>query len=365
MWDDTCVTYLHISDLHLREDKMNLMAQAENAFLEDIEKHQTEIDLIILTGDLAFSGNASEYSFAKSWIEKNLLEKLNLDWNKLYIIPGNHDVDRSLSNKSVFSPILSSQNSEQYQEQLFQLWRHKATCEFIENKFTAYQSFFNNSTVLFPNSFHTSWAGIFEKNAFRLSILGANSAWAAGYDGDDRQQLIIGESQLQEALEKLPKTVGPEARILLSHHPLECLHPIDQRHLRNWINKNIDFNLCGHTHELMLENTLTKHPYATWITSGAMFVNRRFSHTYNIVNIGPCSIRIKLRRYGPSHNFYGADTLSYQEASENGILSWQWRRRPRVYIAGSLAESAELDVPQNEIREHIRKLTISLLQSNT
>jgi hypothetical protein len=145
---------------------------------------------------------------------------------------------------------------------------------------------------------------------------------------------------------------------LLFHHPQECFYSFDQRVIRSWINNHFDFVLCGHTHELFLENMMTKHPFAVWITSGAMFLNRKYSHSYNIVDISPCTVRIKLRRYGPSHKFYGADTLSYQEASENGVLSWQWRKRPRVYIAGSIQDESQ----KGNINKYIRKLTINLLK---
>jgi DNA repair exonuclease SbcCD nuclease subunit len=50
-------------------------------------------DLIFATGDIAHAGKASEYKRATAFFDA-LLEATGLERRRLFVIPGNHDVDR-------------------------------------------------------------------------------------------------------------------------------------------------------------------------------------------------------------------------------------------------------------------------------
>ena len=54
-------------------------------------------DLVVISGDLAFSGRAEEYALARAWLDDQLWPALpgDLPRDRLLLVPGNHDVDRS------------------------------------------------------------------------------------------------------------------------------------------------------------------------------------------------------------------------------------------------------------------------------
>jgi hypothetical protein len=52
-------------------------------------------DLIFATGDVAYSGKADEYKLAIRFFD-DLLAAAGLEKQRLFVIPGNHDVDRDL-----------------------------------------------------------------------------------------------------------------------------------------------------------------------------------------------------------------------------------------------------------------------------
>lgn len=95
---------LHLSDLYIRAIEKNidpaavLNADIVNSLLlkqiKAIADHEHSIDLIIITGDIAFSGKLEEYRIAEIFINE-LLTITELTRRYLFLIPGNHDIDRS------------------------------------------------------------------------------------------------------------------------------------------------------------------------------------------------------------------------------------------------------------------------------
>jgi hypothetical protein len=60
---------------------------------QQIEESGTQPDFIAVTGDIAYSGQASEYALAAKLFDI-LLERLRITRDRLLIVPGNHDIDR-------------------------------------------------------------------------------------------------------------------------------------------------------------------------------------------------------------------------------------------------------------------------------
>ncbi len=95
------VNWLHLSDWHQGGGDFDrkVVAQA----LEDDIKRRAEfdpvlehIDFVFFTGDLAFSGKKTEYEAARDLLLELVRQALNLDKDRLFLIPGNHDLDRSM-----------------------------------------------------------------------------------------------------------------------------------------------------------------------------------------------------------------------------------------------------------------------------
>src|SRR6266849_1370695 len=87
---------LHLSDLHFRnrDISQDLVLSSLLKSLEDIFRIQTKPNIIIITGDIAFSGKSEEYQRARSFIE-DIAKICELSPEHVFIIPGNHDVDRT------------------------------------------------------------------------------------------------------------------------------------------------------------------------------------------------------------------------------------------------------------------------------
>ena len=91
----TVIQWLHLSDFHFNLGQSydaNIVLEALLRDLPSIGSEFLPVDLVFVTGDIAFSGNQEEYELAAEFFDK-LLSKLSVSQDRLYVVPGNHDVD--------------------------------------------------------------------------------------------------------------------------------------------------------------------------------------------------------------------------------------------------------------------------------
>ncbi len=92
------VTWLHVSDFHLSDKGPYNQEVILNALVSSVRRLRGEghkPDLIFATGDIAQYGKANEYAYATKFFN-DLLDAAGLEKNRLFIVSGNHDVDRKM-----------------------------------------------------------------------------------------------------------------------------------------------------------------------------------------------------------------------------------------------------------------------------
>ena len=93
------VTWLHLSDWHQKATDFDRKV-VRDALLKDlrnrarIDPKLKSVDFILFTGDLAFSGKDSEYKLAAFQFLEPVLRAVGVKKENLFLIPGNHDLDR-------------------------------------------------------------------------------------------------------------------------------------------------------------------------------------------------------------------------------------------------------------------------------
>lgn len=91
---------LLLSDIHFlyceeHQDRYRLLKQA---LLNEMESYaeKNEIDALIICGDIAYSGQETQYNIAEKYFEE-ILKKFSSNAKKpqVFVVPGNHDIDRN------------------------------------------------------------------------------------------------------------------------------------------------------------------------------------------------------------------------------------------------------------------------------
>jgi len=92
--------FLHISDLHARGPRekepwrrRRVLGDAWLRNLETLLAEEGPIDFVFFTGDAAQSDEPDEYAEVTDFF-RALCEELDLGMDRLFVVPGNHDVDR-------------------------------------------------------------------------------------------------------------------------------------------------------------------------------------------------------------------------------------------------------------------------------
>ncbi|MBN1317036.1 MAG: metallophosphoesterase [Anaerolineales bacterium] len=317
----TTITWLHLSDFHIHASSNQQWDEdyVLRRMVRDIQKIAIKVkfDFILVTGDIAFSGKVEEYELAKRLFDQ-LLKVTNLQKEHLFVIPGNHDIDRnsvtfltksgrlSISQQSDISEILNSNKDRGLYLSCF-----KNYFDFIKNYFDD-SYIFNNDELGFVRRLAI-------KNTV-VEILGLNSAWLAYGDHDDCAKLALGEKQVNNVIEKCNDA---DWRIAIMHHPFDWLHVCDKYNAEDILLDKCDFILNGHLHYPRLKLEKTFNGNGMKIFAGACFESRETMNHYNIVKldldsqIATILLRMWSNRAG---GFWTEDTQSYKQAVNGQAL---------------------------------------------
>lgn len=310
------IRYLHLSDLHFKGDSRKSQAEKFNRdivskaglhFIKNLDAAD-KIDFIVITGDLAHGGGKKEYGVVMTFCEE-LLKVLNLGKNRLFLVPGNHDVDR---NKVLGSHINRYYNFKT-QDEITELIKDPDMFPTIMRKFSGYNSYANKimGWDAYKNSsaycYHKSLLLQKDNEKIEINMLGLNSALFAGYDDDDKQKLALGFVQI----EKILSGVSSEAAFTMAffHHPFECFHS-EEEVIKNLLMKEADIILTGHLHKtgnMCISNQAGK---ALIVRAGAFFETRQSKNSFNIVNINAKTGRgdIQFYKYLYEQHLWKIDT---------------------------------------------------------
>lgn len=103
-------TILHLSDLHINKTDGNLPPLMDR-LLNDIKEQSEYCEniIIVVTGDLVHHGN---YAYKNSVLKffDRLHKILSVKVKDIFIIPGNHDKERSILDKDILKKYRSEKN---------------------------------------------------------------------------------------------------------------------------------------------------------------------------------------------------------------------------------------------------------------
>jgi tetratricopeptide (TPR) repeat protein len=306
------INWIHLSDWH--QNKVSLDSEIVNEsqkdkflkdnfdrylikdkLLEDIQQRAEidssleNIDFVIFSGDLTYNGRKDEFEEIKKELFDPLLKACgDLDPSRLFIVPGNHDLNRA--DFELLPPTLSNYLTEENASSWLSHNRRRAE---VLKPFYEFGNFIDSYTKQEDALFGSSCELNFGED--RISLIGLNSALMCGRKDeqgnvDDEKKIIVGEPQIQEVLKKVSDS---NIKIAVLHHPLEWLAGFDCRYIEERLSEVCNFILNGHVHYPRVKVINKKNPDEgnyVCISTGAAYGSRMpqdpiFINAYNFVHL--------------------------------------------------------------------------------
>lgn len=280
---------IHLSDIHFGgygpewDEDADQREQLLVDVAERVADDNNPADGILIGGDIAFSGKAAEYERAGEWISR-LIEASGCPESAIWAVPGNHDVDWDIVNKSHilsgFRRDVRACDLANLDELLRMRLAQDGAASGLIQPFKAYNEFvFGWGCTSSASPSH--WKDdVLRIGQTPVLLWGMNSALVsdAGDTGGKEQQpnLVLGTHQAKV------RALPAEIRITLCHHPPLWLR--DWEHVAPYLAR-ADIALFGHEHTYdayQPENGGTVHIHA-----GAVGPEREAGlvPTYNILTL--------------------------------------------------------------------------------
>ncbi len=318
--------WLHLSDFHFqaRDDwRQRLPLRALTNKLQELVEKDLKPHLVFITGDIAYRGSAAEYEQAYKFLQ-SLVELLELGPQHFFLVPGNHDVDRTAIKPIhdwLLKPVVNADTLRLLMDDAeimpILVARQKAFLDFTAQFLGGARGW----SPLRP------WrADTLEVVGWKVGVMQLNKVWAGGLDSD-KGRLYFGERQLLDQLEVVRNC---DLTFALCHHPLAYLADFDEQRTRDLLAGQVQFLLRGHLHRndarsLGAGETLE-------LATGAILEQDPHYVGFTLGELAPTGEgTLHLFRYsGHGQGFWAADTLFSQAAPEG---RWSFRIAPRHVAA--------------------------------
>ncbi|TLU54338.1 MAG: NACHT domain-containing protein, partial [Chlorobium sp.] len=266
------VTWLHVSDFHLSDGAPYDQVVILRALVSSVRRFREEghvPDLIFATGDIAQQGKAKEYESATNFFD-DLLEAAGLNRDRLFIVPGNHDVDRK-AGKFLLRTLDTNEDAYEY-------FDHETPTPHLTQKFQAFSEWYNDyfKTIrVFPANTTCSPVEIVTIRDSRITVLPLNSALFCIGD-DDHEKLFVGRRCLDAAKKQL---AASDLTVALIHHPLDWLSPFEQSNIESDLEESVDLLLQGHFHQTSAKGLVSANGGYLKLAAGASYQTRNWPNS--------------------------------------------------------------------------------------
>jgi UDP-2,3-diacylglucosamine pyrophosphatase LpxH len=269
------VTWLHISDFHLQSgdkyDRDVVLRTLVKSVKHFRERKDRVPDLIFATGDIAFSGKPDEYKLATEFFD-DILEAAGLQRTNLFVVPGNHDVDRQWGVQ-----LNRTLNSRGDADDYFVPGIPKLHLTYKLGAFVDWYSKYFSGIRELPKDSTCGPVEVVDVRGQRLGILPINSSLFC-QDDTDHDKLFVGRRCLNLAVEDLKK-LDSIIRIALLHHPLDWLSSFERQNIRSSLIDHVDVILQGHLHEAGFAAVSMSTGRNLYCAAGAAYQTRQRPNT--------------------------------------------------------------------------------------
>lgn len=356
------LTILHISDFHFSEKNAKESRTLQDALIRDILRQRSagiRPDFIIFSGDLINAGgDLAAFNTLKSALLDPLCQATELTPNSLFLVPGNHDIDRNWVREN--APVQNGLLSEaETRDRLNAFYDKRVAQGAAEDFYFARQKVFSDFADAFGKPFRTKTTHFYRSyhmplsNGLHVGILVLNTAWLCTGEANDADKghLAIPERAIVEGLDDIKLC---SFKIAAMHHPLDYLTPHNKRDCKALLQKNFNLVCNGHLHEAAPEVLQSPLGLSIWSAAGALYAGRNFYNGYNFICLDTDTRKVEFiyRKYedAPLYEFVPNTAIS-----EDGKTTLHWGDHEETRRVGNLIDlnKALKPILEEQANEHL------------
>lgn len=357
------VSFLNLSDLHFSKKKMADTKIVLNALFKDLEKMEMKIDFVLFNGDLINNGSIGfekdyEYELVTSHFLEPLLTKLKLEKNKIFFVPGNHDVNRDKINNVLYGNVQDKFiNRDQLNDFIDNIDKYIPLFGRLEDFYTFLDIFYDSKNLHEVRNNKLYSTNIMEINGFKIGIACLNSAWASIGGTGDYGKLLVGERQIDMAGSDLHEC---HLKIAMLHHPLDWLKEFDRNAIYPRLISNFDMVFTGHIHTQDTHQIVKSNEKTVFYQCGTIYDGRFFNgYALTTYDFNTREVVLNLREYYDNRRVFDKAL----NIAEDGQASFFLSNNDRVEI---IKKNIEI---KNKLKEqvinHVNSILISVLSHQT
>lgn len=301
------ISIVHIADIHARENEDIELSKRVDALIADIRKMSIFPDVLVVSGDLAFSGKETEYSIVERNMLGKITAKLNVPPERIVLCIGNHDIERNKVDKyfadGVIGQLISHANDTSVLGESVRYKDMEGNYRQFSRKYTESQdpTYSKQVTV----------------EGLKVGFAALNTARTCFAYDDTKNKLFLDDAELNQ---RLTEVSDSGLKIAVMHHPISWLNEGQKERVVADLTQGFDMVLTGHLHEVDASSVVK--PSARFIAASVSSFYEGTAQSagrydgYNIYEISPSDKKCKVyfRKYVRSRNQFAQDV----DQAENG-----------------------------------------------
>ncbi len=235
--------WLHITDLHVgikNESQQTALSSLVSAILNFSENKS--FDLVLLTGDLAFSGRLDEYNSIQSLVIDRLKDSPLFAKAEFHAVPGNHDMDCD----SGFPPVWNSLGQTRQEAFFHSDESGRRIRGARSDAFNEYRDFVKKNGINSVDpTFELASINYIKGKTRKFAIISVVTSFFSDKEVSDYKKAPAPLQPLRKIFQEvLPDTLT----LILGHHPCEWFTPETERNLHTLLVEKQAIYLHGHEH---------------------------------------------------------------------------------------------------------------------
>ena len=279
------IAILHLSDLHFEEGSTFaaplLRADAIVAAFANVDplrKGLPEVCILLVSGDLAGKGRATDYAVVLSFVQRCrelLRERLGCEVH-VVSVPGNHDCEFQVPDDVARDTLVRNVDPATANDS------YVAQCSAVQANYRRFAL-----DVGSPPATGNALVRIVElplsNGAVRLQLV--NSAWMSTIK-EKQGQLVIPLSLLSGFMDS--DSAASNVAITAFHHPYNWFESNNARAFRKMVERSSDVVFTGHEHEASGSSRISPETTVEYVEGGVLFYHKEPDHSsFNAVVVNP------------------------------------------------------------------------------